>query len=177
MKERKTNFKGLKVFVGEKNIDKRGYLLEIYKKSFFKKKMIFDYISYSKKNVIRGMHFQYSDQQSKFISVLKGEIFDVCIDLRKNSKTFGSYFSTILSEKNSKSIFIPEGFAHGFCSLKSNSMVLYKNSKYYSQKNQFGIMWNDTDLDIDWPIKNPIISKKDKYNLSFKQFLKEIKYL
>ena len=128
-------------------------------------------MSYSKKNVLRGLHIQVNKPQGKFITVIKGKIFDVAVDLRKNSKTFGKHFSHVLSEKNSKSIYIPEGFAHGFCSLTNNTLVYYKNSDYRNKKNEVGILWEDKDLNIKWPIKKPILSSRDRKNLSFDKFL------
>ena len=101
-----------------------------------------------------------------------GAIFDVALDCRKNSKTFGKYFSIILSEKKNNSIFIPEGFAHGFCSLTSNSLLHYKLSNYRDKNFERGILWNDKDIAIKWPIKKPIVSDKDKNNMTFKDFAK-----
>ena len=129
-------------------------------------------MSFSKKNVIRGLHLQKKNSQGKFISVIKGKIFDVVVDLRKNSKTYGKYLSTILSEKNSKSIFIPPGFAHGFCALSKENYVVYSCTKYRDEKSEIGIKFNDQDLKINWPIKKPIISTKDKNNISLREFKK-----
>ena len=156
--------------------DKRGYFKELLKEKDLKKKFPFLVMSYSKKKVIRGLHLQTKNSQGKFISVIKGKIFDVVVDLRKNSKTFGKHISTIISEKNSKSIFIPPGFAHGFCALSSENYVVYSCTEYREKKYEVGIKYNDKDLNIRWPIKKPIISEKDKNNLSFKQF-KEIKII
>ena len=119
------------------------------------------------------MHIQIKKSQGKHISVLKGSIFDVVIDLRKKSKTFGKYFSIILSDKNGKSIYIPEGFAHGFLGLEKENIVYYFNTKYRSSKNEISLSWNDKDLKIKWPIKKPILSIKDKKNLSFIDFKKK----
>tara|TARA_Y100000817_G_scaffold33885_1_gene23499 strand:+ start:61 stop:417 length:357 start_codon:yes stop_codon:yes gene_type:complete len=110
--------------------------------------------------------------QAKFVSVVKGRIFDVALDLRKNSKTFGKHFAVILSAKNSKSIYIPKGFAHGFMGMDQENCVVYGNSNYRSKKNEMGIIWNDSDLKIKWPTNKPIISKKDRNNFSFKNFCK-----
>ena len=178
MKTIKTNFKGLLVVDRKGNRDARGTLSETYtKKIFSSKNFIFDYYSTSKKNVIRGLHYQKNKQQEKLVSVINGKIYDVCLDLRKNSKTFGKFFSTILSGKNYKSILIPKGFAHGFCSLENNTIVYYKNSNYYHSNNQSGIIWNDPKLNINWPIKKPIISIKDSLLESFNKFLTNQKYL
>ena len=155
--------------------DSRGYFKELLKEKNFKKKFPFLVMSFSKKNVIRGLHLQTKNSQGKFVSVIKGRIFDVVVDLRKNSKTFGMHISTIISEKNSKSIFIPPGFAHGFCTLSDENYVVYSCTKYREKKYEIGIKYDDKDLKIIWPIKKPIISKKDKNNLSFKEFKKRIK--
>ncbi len=132
-------------------------------------------MSFSKKNVIRGLHLQTKKSQGKFISVLKGKIFDVAIDLRRNSKTFGKCFKSILSEKNNKSVYIPPGFAHGFCALDKENYVIYSCTNYRDKKSEIGIIYNDKDLDIKWPIKKPIISSKDKMNLTLADYLKKNK--
>ena len=157
--------------------DKRGYFKELLREKDLKKKFPFLVMSFSRKNVIRGLHLQTKNSQGKFISVIKGKIFDVVVDLRKNSKTFGMHISTILSEKNSKSIFIPPGFAHGFCTLSNENYVVYSCTKYREKKYEVGIKYNDKDLNIRWPINKPTISKKDKHNLSFKEFKKKIKII
>ena len=133
--------------------------------------IIMDNISISKKNVVRGLHFQIKKPQAKFISVLSGKIFDVVVDLRKNSKTFGKTFSIILDSRKNTSLFIPVGFAHGFKSLKDNSIMLYACSEDRYPKYERGLIWNDKDLKIKWPNKKiNILSKKDKNNISFKNF-------
>ena len=127
-------------------------------------------MSYSKKNVIRGLHIQRKKPQGKFISVIKGKILDVAVDLRKYSNTYGKYFSIILSEKNSKSVYVPPGFAHGFCGLEKENYIIYNCTNYRHKKSEIGIQYNDKSLKIKWPIKKPIISKKDKKSLSFSQY-------
>ena len=107
------------------------------------------------------MHIQTKNAQGKFVSVLKGSILDVAIDLRKSSKTFGKYFKIELSDKNGKSVFIPAGFAHGFLALKSENIVHYYNTKYRSAKDEVGINWNDKTLNIKWPLKLGDISERD----------------
>ena len=128
-------------------------------------------MSKSKKNVLRGMHLQTKNQQEKFISVVKGKILDVVVDLRIKSNTFGKHFKILLSEKNCKSILIPKGFAHGFLALDKENIIVYGNSNYRSKKSELGIIWNDKDLNIKWPKKKFIISKKDKKNISLKKFI------
>ena len=172
---KKTKFKDL-ILVNNKSLkDNRGYFKELLLEKNLKKKFPFLVMSFSKKNVIRGLHLQTRNSQGKFISVIKGKIFDVVIDLRKKSKTYGKSMSVVLSEKNSKSIFIPPGFAHGFCALSKENYIVYSCTKYRSKRYEIGIKYNDKDLKINWPIKNPIISNKDRKNLSFKEFKDKIK--
>ena len=121
------------------------------------------------------MHFQKKYEQGKYLSVLRGKILDVVIDLRRKSKTFGKHFKITISEKDGKSIFIPPGFAHGFLGLKSENIITYHCTNYRSKKNEMGIKWNDKKLKIKWPKKKLIISKKDKSNLTFDQYLKMVK--
>ena len=171
MKILNTKFQGLKIIQGKNHYDCRGYLREVFRNNFFNnKKFIFWIMSASKKDVIRGLHIQKKLPQGKFVSVLKGRVYDVALDLRKKSRTFGKYFSIILSEKNSKSLFIPAGFAHGFCSLDNNNLVLYGCTNYRSKRNEVGILWNDDVLKINWPVNKPSISIKDKKNITFNQF-------
>ena len=152
--------------------DKRGYFKEILVEKKIKKRFPFLVMSYSKKNVIRGLHLQLNNSQGKYISVIKGKIFDVCVDLRKNSKTFGKYFAVILSEKNSKSIFVPPGFAHGFCALDKENYVIYNCTKYRDAKSEIAINFNDKKLKIRWPVKKAIVSQKDRLAISFDEYLK-----
>jgi len=173
MKILPTGFEGLKIIQSEIYKDYRGFFKEDYKKKFFKNKnFIFGCTSSSKKNVLRGMHLQTKFAQEKYVSVLKGAIFDVALDLRKKSKTFGKHYKTILSANNARSLFIPEGFAHGFMGLEKENIIYYTCTNYRSQKHEVGILWNDEVLKINWPIKKPIISKKDKKNFKFKEFKK-----
>ena len=170
-----TDIKGLYLLKPKIFKDSRGFFLETYKNDKYIKKLIkFNFVqdnhSRSKKNVLRGLHLQTKFPQGKYVSVLKGKILDIAIDLRKNSKTFGKHFKIVLSAKNAKSIFIPEGFAHGFLSLSFESIVHYSCTNYRSANHEVGIMWNDKDLKIKWPIKKPITSKKDNNNLTLKQF-------
>ena len=173
MKIISTKFSGLKIIQSKSYKDIRGSFKEDYKKKILKNKnFVFGCTSNSRKKVIRGLHLQTKHSQGKYISVLKGAIFDVVVDLRKKSETFGKHFKTILSDKNAKSIFVPAGFAHGFLALKKENIIYYTCTNYRSIKHEAGLLWNDKDLRIKWPIKNPIISKKDKKNLKFKEFKK-----
>ena len=155
--------------------DKRGFFQEIFLKKKFNLNVKFTAIAKSKKNVIRGLHIQKKVNQAKYVSVVKGKIYDVVVDLRKKSKTFGKCFTIILSQKNSKSLYIPKGFAHGFMGMDKENYVVYGNSNYRSKKNELGIMWNDKDLGINWPARRPLVSKKDRNNLAFKEFCKRHK--
>ncbi len=171
MKISNTKFRGLLKIKGFNYYDYRGYFREIFKNNLFKKKkFIFWCISKSKKKVVRGLHIQRKVQQDIIVSVIKGKIFDVVVDLRKKSKTYARCSTNILSDKNSTSLFIPAGFAHGFCALDKENLILYGITNYRSKKNEIGILWNDKKLKIKWPLKNPIISKKDKKNISFDKF-------
>tara|TARA_B110000003_G_C16337391_1_gene413375 strand:+ start:95 stop:610 length:516 start_codon:yes stop_codon:yes gene_type:complete len=168
MKIKKTNLKDLLVIENQKFVDYRGEFRELIIEKKIKVKFPFNVISKSKKNVIRGLHYQLNKPQGKFISVIKGEILDVALDLRKNSKTFGKHFKIFLSEKNCTSIYIPEGFAHGFSCFGKENIVIYSCTQYRNTSGERGILWNDETLNIDWKIKKPIVSIKDKNNPKFK---------
>jgi len=174
MKIIQTNFKDLIIIKNDTYKDKRGYFKELLKESLVKRKFPFQVMSFSKKNVIRGLHMQQEKTQGKFISVIKGKIYDVVVDLRKKSKTFGKKYSIILSDQNSKSLYIPEGFAHGFCALEKENYVVYNCTNYRNKNSEIGIKYNDKKLKIRWPTKSPILSKKDCKNLSLKEYLEII---
>ena len=173
MKIIRTKFKDLLVYKRPSYEDSRGYFRELFLEKILKKKFIFDYFSLSKKNVIRGLHLQTNKPQGKLITVLSGKIFDVCLDCRPKSKTFGKYFSIELSDSQNISLYIPEGFAHGFCSLTDKTILHYKCTNYRNKNSEVGILWNDENLKIKWPNKKHIISLKDKKNIPFRQFLSE----
>ena len=151
--------------------DKRGYFKEIIRENKINTKFPFVVMSYSKKNVVRGLHLQTKKSQGKFVSVIKGRIFDVAVDLRKKSKTFGKHFSCILSEANATSIYIPPGFAHGFQALEKDNYVIYSCSRYRDKNSEISINCYDKDLNIKWPINKKILSKKDKSAMSFNEYL------
>ncbi len=174
---KKTKFRGLLIIKQKNNNDKRGNLRETFNKRILKKKFVFEYCTTSKKNVLRGFHFQTKFKQSKYVNVIKGKILDVVIDLRKRSKTFGKSFKIILSQDNALGLFIPAGFAHAYYSFQKENIIYYKLDNYYSPKFESGIVYNDTDIKINWPRKNMLISKKDKNLKSFKEFKKKYKYL
>ena len=146
--------------------DNRGFFFESFKEEdFFSNgitKMIQDNFSHSIYGVIRGLHYQKNPKaQAKLVTVFDGKIFDVAVDIRKNSPTYGKWVSEILSCENHKSLYIPEGFAHGFCVLSKEADVLYKVSNEYSLENEGGIIWNDPTINIPWSVEKPIISEKD----------------
>ena len=130
----KIKIKGITIYKSKIYKDSRGYFAEIYKKKFLKKNLIFNCLSSSKKNVLRGLHLQTKNSQAKFITVVSGKIFDVAVDLRRNSKTFGKLFTITLPCKSYNSIYIPEGFAHGFCGLSKNNIIYYCCSNYREKK-------------------------------------------
>jgi dTDP-4-dehydrorhamnose 3,5-epimerase len=165
-----TYISGLKIIKSKNYHDNRGLFREVFKNKIINKKFIFGCLSKSKKNVLRGLHIQTINPQAKFISVIKGRIFDVILDLRKNSKSFGKIFKIILSEKNATSVFIPKGCAHGFLSLAKENIVYYTCDQYRNQKSEVGISWSDKSLRISWPTKKPILSLKDKKNITFNQY-------
>ena len=170
MKISKTKFKDLLVFKSKNFYDNRGYFREVLIEKLIKKRFKFIVVSKSKRNVLRGLHMQTKFQQGKFISVVKGKILDVAVDCRKKSKTFGKHFKIIISENNSKSIYVPPGFIHGFVGLENENIVIYSCTEYRDKNSEIGVLWNDKDLKIDWNIKKPILSQKDKINLRFRDF-------
>jgi len=177
MEFEKTIFKDAWLIVPKVYTDERGFFMESYSKKWFEEKDInieFVQDNYSKSNqkgVLRGLHFQLPPHtQKKLIRVIKGKVFDVIVDLRKDSATYGKWQSFELSEQNNHMLFIPKGFAHGFCTLVPNTEFFYKVDKYYAPKYEDGIIWNDSKLAIDWPVNEPIISDRDKSWNSFDKF-------
>ena len=157
--------------------DNRGLFLETFNLNKFEKQTGFettfyqDNLSVSKKNVLRGLHFQKPpNAQGKLVQVIKGRVIDVAVDIRKNSPTYGAYFKVELNDINRYQLWIPRGFAHGFVSLEDNTIFSYKCDNPYSQKDEMSLPWNDEDLAIKWGVKNPILSKKDESATTFKRF-------
>jgi dTDP-4-dehydrorhamnose 3,5-epimerase len=181
---KKRKIKGVFEIQLQPHEDHRGFFMRSYDDKIFKefdlhRNWVQENHSLSiDKNTIRGMHFQFPPHsETKLVRVVSGEIFDAFIDLRKDSPTFGSWDSIILSAENKKMIYIPRGFAHGNCSLSENSQLVYKVDNYYSPKSEGTIKWNDPDIGIKWPIKNPIVSEKDDKADSFMDFIKRSKGL
>ena len=170
MKILKTKFKDLKIIKHKTFYDKRGFLRITHNQKKLNKKFIFEYCTTSKKNSLRGFHFQYKFPQAKYVTVLKGKILDCVIDLRKNSKTFGKIFKIILSQKNNLALFIPEGFAHAYYSYEKENIIYYKLSNYYQPKFEDGILTTDKKIVSIWPKGRKIISLKDKKLKTFEEF-------
>ena len=171
-----TKFSGLKIIQQKKIGDSRGSLRETFRKKIIKwDNLIFDYATLSKKNVLRGFHFNSKYPQAKYVTVLRGKILDYIIDLRKKSKTFGKSFSIVLSEDNCKSLYIPEGFGHAYYSFSKLNLIYYKLSNYYKPRFESGIIWNDKNLKLKWPTNKPILAKRDAKWGTFIDFKKVYK--
>ena len=159
MKIINTGFKDLRIIAHKRHSDFRGSLRETYNKKIINwDKFIFEHATISKKNVLRGFHFQHKHQQSKLVIVIKGKILDWVIDLRRNSSTFGKTFSIILSENNCKSLYVPRGFAHAYFSMQKINVIYYKLSNYYNSRFEDGIRFNDKDIGAKWPKTKLILS-------------------
>ncbi len=172
MKLLKTRIDGPLIIKSQLYKDSRGFLRETFRNDLFKNtKFPFDIMSYSKKNVLRGLHIQTNKSQAKIITVTHGKIFDVAVDLRKKSKSFGKFVSLILSDKSDFSFYIPSGFAHGFLCLSNKCTVNYKCSNYRDAKSERTLKWNDDSVNVKWPINNPSLSTKDKKGLDLKFFI------
>ena len=179
MKKIETALAGLFVLEPKVFEDERGFFFESFNAKNFETfgiptVFVQDNISRSKKNVLRGLHFQDPKPQAKLVRVSEGIVWDVAVDIRPKSKTFGQYVGIELSSENKKMLFIPEGFAHGFCVLSDTADFHYKCTDFYSPKDEKGILWNDSDLNIAWPIKSPIVSSKDQVLIKFKDYKKNM---
>ena len=173
MQVSKTPIDGLLTIEPKIFADPRGMFYEVYSENKYEEHgipcFVQDNHSISKKGVVRGLHYQVNPGQNKLVRVTRGEIFDVAVDIRKQSPTYGKWWGLSLSETNNFQLYIPIGFAHGFCVLSESAEVLYKCSDYYSPENERGILWNDPDLAIDWPVKDPILSEKDAVSPLFSE--------
>ncbi len=167
MKVLKTDLDGVLVIEPQVFEDARGFFMESYNRSRYKEfgiklNFVQDNLSFSKHKTLRGLHYQHPKAQAKLVQVLQGEVFDVVVDIRPQSPTFGHWIGEYLSGANKKQVIIPEGFAHGFCVLSDTALFHYKCSDFYASECEGGINWKDSSLAIDWPIDDPIVSKKDK---------------
>ena len=162
--------------------DERGYFMKKYEKDIYQSwglegEMNEQFETYSKKNVIRGMHFQIHKPQIKIISATRGVVNDVIVDLRKNSKTFGRYLEIELTEENKSILWIPAGFAHGFEVLSEEAVIQYQCIGKYDKESDTGIRWDDEELGISWKTISPIVSQKDRNLMNFKEFVKKYQWL
>ena len=158
--------RGLKLIRPAVFEDARGYFLELHHARRFaglgvEDVMVQDNLSFSRRGVLRGLHFQDPGWQGKLVSVVRGEVFDVAVDLRRDSPTFGGWHGLTLSEQNHRQLWIPRGFAHGFCVTSDEAVVLYKCSAFYEPAQEQTLLWNDPELGIQWPVENPLVSDKD----------------
>jgi dTDP-4-dehydrorhamnose 3,5-epimerase len=154
--------------------DPRGYFMEIFQARRYTEigihnVFVQDNLSCSVRSTLRGLHFQHPNPQAKLVQAVSGEIFDVAVDIRRGSPTFGQWAGAILSDQNHRQLFIPEGFAHGFCVLSERAHFLYKCSALYSPKDEGGLRWDDPEIAVDWPIAQPLLSERDKQFPSLKQ--------
>ena len=176
----KTDIEGVFIIEPTAFGDDRGYFMETYQFNDFAAagidvKFVQDNQSMSKKGVLRGLHFQKEFPQSKLVRVIKGEVYDVAVDLREGSATYGKYVGVLLSAENRRQFFIPKNFAHGFLVLSDEAEFVYKVDDFYHPNDEGGLMWNDPDIAIEWPITDNmeiILSEKDKVNPYFRDFKK-----
>lgn len=167
---KKTKIKGIYIIETKVFGDNRGYFMETYNKEQFEKAgLTMDFVqdneSKSSKGVLRGLHFQKKHSQGKLVRVTKGKVFDVGVDLRKGSPTYGQWEGVILSDENKRQFYIPEGFAHGFLVLSDEAVFNYKCTDLYAPEFEGGVMWNDPDINVQWPLEgidNILLSEKDK---------------
>ena len=170
-----TSIKGVYIIEPKKYGDNRGYFLETYKKKDFDEAgLVYDFIqdnqSKSKKGVLRGLHFQKTFPQAKLVRCIEGEVFDVCVDLRKDSPTYGKWEGVVLSAEKGNQFMIPRGFAHGFVVLSETATFCYKCDELYHPEDEGGIMWNDPDVDVKWPYTEEVLlSEKDKVHPRLKE--------
>ena len=162
----RTKLPSVVVFEPRVFADGRGWFLETWNRRRYEEvgivgEFVQDNVSFSTKGTLRGLHFQYPQSQGKLVQVLLGEVFDVAVDIRVGSPTFGQWVSEKLSNENHKQMYIPQGFAHGFCVLSETAVFSYKCTDYYNPSAEGGIIWNDPQIGIDWPISEPILSAKD----------------
>jgi dTDP-4-dehydrorhamnose 3,5-epimerase len=166
MKIHPTRLEGVVIVEPKVFTDPRGFFFETYQAIRYREngidcQFVQDNLSYSVKNTLRGLHYQHPHGQAKLVSVIKGEVFDVAVDIRRGSPNFGKWFGVTLSAENHRQMLIPEGFAHGFCVLSDDAVFSYKCSDFYTPEAERGIVWNDAQIGIEWPIKDPILSDKD----------------
>jgi len=178
MEFKELNLKGVFEITLTPHFDERGFFMRTYDSELFEQYSINmtwvqeNHSRSEKKGIIRGLHFQIGPfSETKLVRCIKGAIFDVAVDIRKDSSTLGKWEGVELSEDNNKMLLIPRGFAHGFCTLTEINEVVYKVDNFYSTTHERGLLWNDPDLAIKWPVSNPILSIKDQNNITLKKFM------
>jgi dTDP-4-dehydrorhamnose 3,5-epimerase len=159
--------------------DERGFFMETYHQRRYAEGgidclFVQDNHSRSRRGTLRGLHYQLKHSQAKLIYVTGGEIFDVAVDIRRGSPTFGKWVGTHLTEENGRQIYIPRGFAHGFCTLSETADVIYKCADFYAPGDEYSILWSDPDIGIEWPEKNPLLSKKDSRNPRLREISEDL---
>ena len=167
MKFRETDLKGLILIEPDVFDDSRGFFLELYHAGKYAEgripeRFVQDNFSRSVRHTLRGLHYQHPNAQGKLVTVVEGATFDVAVDIRVGSPTFGKWYGCELSAENKRLLYVPPGFAHGFCVLSDYAGFLYKCTHFYSPKDERGILWNDPDLGIRWPVSDPLLSPKDQ---------------
>lgn len=173
----KTRLKDLVILKPKVFADERGYFFESYNQKLFhgaglNLNFVQDNQSLSQQGVLRGLHFQNQPHaQGKLVRVITGAVYDVAVDIRKDSPTYGEWFGVELTEDNKWMMYVPEGFAHGFLTLKNNTIFSYKCTNFYNKESEDCILWNDPDLNIEWKVKDPILSAKDLEGKLFKDFV------
>lgn len=180
MKVIKTKLPGVVIIEPAVYGDERGFFLESYQKERYQEagiplEFVQDNHSRSSQNVLRGLHFQISKPQGKLVRVTDGEVYDVAVDINSDSATFGEYVGVVLSGVNHKQLYVPPGYAHGFCVISETADFQYKCTDYYDPADEGGIIWNDPDVNIDWPISEPNLSEKDKVNQTLKAYAEGLK--
>ena len=178
IKVTKCDIEGLCVIEPTVHGDDRGYFMETYNYNDFKEagidvEFVQDNQSSSHKGVLRGLHFQINYPQDKLVRVVNGEVFDVAVDLREGSETYGKWFGVVLSAENKKQFYVPEGFAHGFVVMSETAEFVYKCTRFYDPSDEGGLMWNDPEIGIDWPVPENaelLLSEKDQHHQPLKDF-------
>ena len=167
LKVEKTPLEGLLIIEPPVYADSRGYFMETFQDIRYREQVapehfVQDNLAFSQKNVLRGLHFQIKFPQAKLLQAISGEVFDVAVDVRSGSATFGQWFGTRLSAKNRRQMYVPAGFAHGYCVISETATVIYKCSDYYHPEDEGGILWSDPQVGIEWPVEQPAVSEKDE---------------
>ena len=170
----KTKLPGVLIIEPRVFSDNRGYFMETWNRDLYAKagvpaEFVQDNISFSTRGALRGLHFQNPNAQGKLVFVLQGEVFDVAVDIRVGSPTFGQWVGVVLSSENKRQLYIPEGFAHGFCVTGDNALFAYKCTDFYNPPAEGGILWNDPEIGIQWPVNKPVLSEKDNAYSTLKE--------